>query len=155
PVGPDGRFSYTLHLALDGTANGPHVVQLQARDRTGNFSASALLTFTLDAPAAAGEGIVLRIVAQSGQPVLTQGDPGTEGNQYGFEGGTVVEQNGLYYLFTSEMVGDPLGVTMRLALWTSPDGASWARGSTLYQSSGSSDSTDPRAALWSPMPIFD
>jgi hypothetical protein len=155
PFAPNGLFSFTPGLALDGTANGQHVVQFQATDRTGNLSATAGFTYTLDAPATPAGGGLLRIVDQPGQPVLTQGDPGTEGNQYGFEGGTVIERDGLYYLFTSEMIGDPFGVKMRLALWTSPDGRAWTRVTTLYESSGTSDGTDPRAALWSPMPIFD
>jgi hypothetical protein len=154
-VAPDGSFSYTPQLPLDGTANGPHVVQFLATDRAGNSSAPAALTFTLDATPKANHGVVLTILDQPSQPVLTQGDPGTGENKYGFEGGTVVQLNGLYYLFTSEMFSDRFSVKMRLALWTSPDGTSWTRVSTLYESSGTSDGSDPRAALWSPMPIFD
>jgi hypothetical protein len=154
PVASDGSFAYTPPLPLDGTANGPHVVTFQVTNRSGNLSASASLNFNLEVTPA-DEQITLSILDQPNQPVLTLGDSGTEGNLHGFEGGTVVELNGLYYLFTSEMVGDPLGVKMQLALWTSPDGTSWTRISTLYQSSGTSDGTDPRAALWSPMPIFD
>jgi hypothetical protein len=155
PVAPGGQFTYTPRLPLDGTENGQHVVQFQVTDRTGNLSATAGLTYTLEAPVDAADSVVLRIADQPSQPVLTLGDPGTEGNQHGFEGGTVVELNGFYYLFTSEMIGDPLGVKMRLALWKSPDGLAWTRVSTLYESSGTTDGTDPRAALWSPLPIFD
>jgi hypothetical protein len=153
-VAQDGSFSYTPQLLLDATANGPHVVQFVVTNASGNLSTSASRTFNLEARPP-GDAVVLSILDQPNQPVLTVGDPGTEGNEYGFEGGSVVALNGLYYLFTSEMVGDPFGVMMRLAIWTSPDGTSWTRVSTLYQSSGTSDGTDPRAALWSPMPIFD
>lgn len=101
------------------------------------------------------DAIVVTIVDQPGRPVLEKGDPGTDGNKYGFEGGSVIKRDGVYHLFTSEMVGDPFWVKMRLGHWTSPDRMSWTRVSTLYESSGSFDGTDPRAALWSPMPIYN
>jgi hypothetical protein len=102
-----------------------------------------------------GAGSVLIILDQSDHPLIKKGDPGTEGNKYGFEGGSVVKLNGTYHLFTSEMVGDPLWVKMRLAHWSSRDRRTWRRVSTLYESSGNFDGTDPRAALWAPMPIFN
>lgn len=129
-------------------------MQFRVTNRAGDLSSSASLTFTLAANPPESEP-VLSIVAQPDAPVLTEGDLGTEGNEYGFEGGTAIEINGVYYLFTSEMIGAPLGVDIRLAIWTSPDGTSWTRVSTLEQSSGTSDGTDSRAALWSPIPIFD
>jgi len=51
--------------------------------------------------------VTLTIVEQRDTPVIRRGDPGTEQNKYGFEGGCVIKQNGVYHLFTSEMVGDP------------------------------------------------
>ena len=45
--------------------------------------------------------------AASHPPVLTIRSSGAEGNKYGFEGGRVIQQDGRYHLFTSEMVGDP------------------------------------------------
>ena len=51
--------------------------------------------------------VTLTIVEQRDTPVIRRGDPGTELNKYGFEGGCVIKQNGVYHLFTSEMVGDP------------------------------------------------
>ncbi|HKS72639.1 MAG TPA: hypothetical protein VJQ82_05535, partial [Terriglobales bacterium] len=62
---------------------------------------------------------------------------------------------GTYHLFTSEMIGDPHWVKMRLARWTSPDCFHWTRVSTLKESSGSFTGKDQRAALWSPLPVFD
>src|ERR1035438_9063206 len=47
--------------------------------------------------------------------VLTIQSSGAEGNKYGFEGGRVLKLNGAYHLFTSEMIGDPHWVKMRLA----------------------------------------
>jgi len=96
----------------------------------------------------------LVVVQQSDEPILTVASPGAEGNKYGFEGGRVLKLNGTYHLFTSEMVGDPHWVKMRLAHWTSPDRTHWTRISTLFESSGDFTGKDPRAALWSPMPVY-
>jgi hypothetical protein len=95
------------------------------------------------------------ISKQFDKPVLCRGAAGTADNLHGFEGGTVVKQDGTYHLFTSEMVGLPKWVKMRLAHWTSTDRLHFTRQSTLYESSGNYDGTDPRAALWSPMPVYD
>lgn len=89
------------------------------------------------------------------QPVLTVRSPGAQGNKYGFEGGRVLKIRGTYHLFTSEMIGEPHWVKMRLAHWTSPDRIHWTRASTLMESSGDYTGKDPRAALWSPLPVFD
>ncbi len=98
---------------------------------------------------------IFEIASSSDGPVIKKGDPGTENNKYGFEGGRALKLNGIYHLFTSEMIDDPWWTKMRLAHWKSPDGKNWQRVSTLYESSGDFTGTDQRAALWSPMPIFD
>ena len=97
----------------------------------------------------------LVVVRQFGGPVLTVRSADAEGNKYGFEGGRVVKLDGVYHLFTSEMVGDPHWVKMKLAHWTSRDRMHWRRVGTLLESSGDFTGKDPRAALWSPMPVFD
>ena len=104
---------------------------------------------------AQAEDLNLVVTRQLDEPILTVSSPGAEGNKYGFEGGRVLKLNGTYHLFTSEMVGDPHWVKMRLAHWTSRDRLNWKRGSTLFESSGDYTGKDPRAALWSPMPIYD
>ena len=88
-------------------------------------------------------------------PILTVRSEGAQGNKYGFEGGRVLKVKGTYHLFTSEMVGDPHWVKMRLAHWTSLDRLNWRRASTLAESSGDFTGKDPRAALWSPLPVYD
>jgi hypothetical protein len=100
-------------------------------------------------------GRVLTIVRQIHDPVLTVESPGAEGNKYGFEGGRVLKLEGKYHLFTSEMVGDPFWVRMKLAHWVSSDRLHWKRVSTLLTSSGDFTGQDRRAALWAPMPVFD
>jgi len=97
----------------------------------------------------------LTVVKQFDEPILTVLSPGAESNKYGFEGGRVLKLDGTYHLFVSEMVGDPHWVKMKLAHWTSRDRTHWKRISTLFESSGDFTGKDARAALWSPMPIFD
>ncbi len=106
-------------------------------------------------PASATAKSELEVIRQCARPVLTIETPGAEDNKYGFEGGRVVKLGSIYHLFTSEMAGDPHWVKMRLAHWTSPDRVHWQRVATLFESSGDFSGKDPRAALWSPMPVFD
>jgi hypothetical protein len=95
------------------------------------------------------------VTKQFPQPVLTIRSAGAEGNKYGFEGGRVVKIKGTYHLFTSEMVGDPHWVKMRLAHWSSQDCLHWRRLGTVAESSGDFTGKDQRAALWSPLPVYD
>jgi len=106
-------------------------------------------------PQLPGQDLRMEVVRQCAGPVLTIHSPGAGGNKYGFEGGRVVKVGSTYHLFTSEMTGDPHWVKMKLAHWTSQDRAQWRRAGTLFESSGDFTGRDPRAALWSPTPIFD
>ena len=100
-------------------------------------------------------GITLSIHEEHGQPVIAKEDPGTEDNKYGFEGGCVLKLNGIYHLFTAEMVGDPKCNKLKLGHWTSQNRISWSRHETVHESSGETTGKDPRAALWAPMPVYD
>ena len=97
----------------------------------------------------------LELISRDDHPVLTVDHPDAAGNRYGFEGGRVVKVGSNYHLFTSEMVGDPIWVKMKLGYWRSGDGVNWKRISTLFESSGEFKGNDPRAALWSPLPVWD
>jgi hypothetical protein len=97
----------------------------------------------------------LVLVRQHPTPVLTTRSPGAEDIRYGFEGGRVVKVGGTYHLFTSEMAGDPIWVKMRLGHWTSRDRLKWKRAGTVAESSGEFAGKDPRASLWSPLPVWD
>jgi len=115
-----------------------------------------LVVFCLPLSAASQAGnLELRVTKQFDEPILTINSAGAAGNKYGFEGGRVLKLQGVYHLFTSEMVGDPHWVKMRLAHWTSRDSLHWERVATLFESSGDFTGRDPRAALWAPMPIYD
>ena len=46
-------------------------------------------------------------------------------------------------------------VRMRLGHWTSADREHWTRVATIRESSGEFAGADPRAALWSPLPVWD
>jgi hypothetical protein len=97
----------------------------------------------------------LVLVRQHPAPVLTTRSPGAEGIRYGFEGGRVVKVDGAYHLFTTEMAGDPMWVKTRFGHWTSVDRTTWKRAATVRESSGEFEGKDPRAALWSPLPVWD
>ena len=97
---------------------------------------------------------IFTIVSVSQSPVITKGDPGTEDNKYGFEGGKALKFTDGYHIFTTEIVGDPIWTKTRLAHWKSEDGKNWERLATLFESTGDFTGKDPRAALWSPMPTY-
>lgn len=120
-----------------------------------SFKFLVLFLFALGVGRAQVNGRELAVTRQLDRPVLTTQSGEAKGNKYGFEGGRVIKQDGVYHLFTSEMVGDPHWVRMKLAHWTSRDGEHWKRVGTLRESSGDFTGKDPRAALWSPMPVFD
>src|SRR6266568_7509552 len=96
-----------------------------------------------------------QIVEQHPTPLISRSSPGAADNKYGFEGGRVVLVDGTYHLFISEMFADPKWTKTRLAHWTSSDGYSFTRQSTLLESTGDFTGADPRAALFLPIPIFD
>ena len=98
---------------------------------------------------------VLQLIEQRGDPVLTPRHPEAAGNKYGFEGGRAVKVGTTYHLFTSEMFADPIWVKMRFGHWRSTDRLRWTRMGTVFESSGEFEGKDPRAALWSPLPVFD
>ena len=97
----------------------------------------------------------LVLVWQHPTPVITTRSAGAEGNRFGFEGGRVVKVGDTYHLFTSEMVGNPMWVRMKFGHWTSRDRLQWTRVATVRESSAEFAGRDPRAALWSPLPVWD
>jgi hypothetical protein len=123
------------------------------------------VTFTIPAVAAAGmigwaavrppREPRLVLARQHPTPVITTRSPGAGGNRFGFEGGRAVKLGDTYHLFTSEMVGDPMWVRMKFGYWTSRDRLHWTRVSTVRESSAEFAGQDPRAALWSPLPVWD
>ena len=90
-------------------------------------------------------------------PVIDADHPDCKDIKYGFEGGQVVKLDGVYYMFTSEMAGDPFWHRMRLALWTSPNGIEWKRVTTIRESSGKprEETGLPYTSLWGPIPTYN
>jgi len=98
---------------------------------------------------------IIKYQSLPGYSVINSTTPGSEDNKYGYEDGIVRFANDMYHLFVSEEIGDPHWVKMRFGYWVSMDGLNWTRVSTLYESSGNSDGTDPRAALWAPVVYYN
>lgn len=89
------------------------------------------------------------------EPVITSGNPGTEDNRFGFEGGTCHKVADTYYLFTTEVFDKPKTAAVRLALWTSPDGHSFQKKSVIATTNYNWQDTTHRMSPWSPMAIYD
>jgi peptidoglycan/xylan/chitin deacetylase (PgdA/CDA1 family) len=124
--------------------------------RSAGAVAAALLAVAAGAsPAVTASAPDLTLVAQHPGPVLTTRSPGAAGNRFGFEGGRVVKVAGTYHLFTSEMVDNPMWVRMTFGHWSSPDRLHWTRVGTVRRSSAEFAGKDPKAALWSPLPVWD
>ncbi|TAF43628.1 MAG: hypothetical protein EAZ51_08165 [Sphingobacteriales bacterium] len=97
----------------------------------------------------------LVLVNQTPEPVISVRSIGAERIKWGFEGGRVVKIGKTYHLFTSEMIDNPIWTKMKLGYWISTDGLNWTRKATLKQGTGDFTGKDERAALWSPLPVFD
>ena len=128
------------------------IFRFEALKTTGAF---LLLLLCYTAWSQEGGDPKLKLVKQWTEPVISVRSAGAENNKFGFEGGRCVKVNGIYHLFTSEMVDNPIWTKMKLAHWTSKDGISWKRVNTLKEGSGDFTGTDERAALWSPLPVFN
>src|SRR5262249_20894954 len=98
----------------------------------------------------------LVLARQHPTPVLTTRSPGAEDIRYGFEGGRLLKVKDTYHLFSPPALpGHPFWVKSRRGHWTSRDRLEWKRETTVAESSGEFEGKDPRAALWSPLPVWD
>lgn len=97
----------------------------------------------------------LTLLQQNPEPVISVRSKGAEGIKWGFEGGRVLKVGKTYHLFTSEMIDDPIWTKMKLGHWVSKNGRRFRRKATLKEGSGDFTGKDERAALWSPLPVFD
>jgi hypothetical protein len=117
--------------------------------------AALLVVLVLNASSSLERNPRLVLERQHPAAVITTRSPEARGNRFGFEGGRALKVSGVYHLFTSEMIADPMWVKMRFGHWTSRDRLTWTRVGTIRESSGTLDGNDPRAALWSPLPVWD
>jgi len=98
---------------------------------------------------------VFEIVNWDKQPVIKEGDKGTNDIRCGFEGGTIVKINDTYHLFPTERIGKYCSDKTRVGHWESIDGIHWKRVSTILESSGDTLGNDRRAVFYAAMPVFD
>ena len=107
------------------------------------------------------------VIGGKDDPVVEEGMPGTEGIQGGFEGGAIVEVNGVYHMFPTEragVIGEPAKydrVKTKIGHWTSTDMITWTRQSTILEATGiyavshyDNPMNNRRSAIWSYMPVF-
>jgi hypothetical protein len=97
----------------------------------------------------------LELVSIDPKPVIGKSYPGAEDNKFGFEGGTCVKENGIYYLFTTEIFDEPKTAATRLALWTSNNGVDFKRKMAIVETNRNWEDTTHRMSPWSPMAVYD
>ena len=119
-----------------------------------------LAVLALLALRAAATGVGLTFVPNSLTCIVNASSPGSAGNLYGFEDGSVVRAAGALHMLVSEEVSAPKWVGMRLGHWSTSAAAGdagWARQGTLVLdgkdmvSTKRCDGIDHMAAIWSPM----
>jgi hypothetical protein len=99
--------------------------------------------------------VSLEVVELYPEPIIKRGDPGTEDNKFGFEGGTSQKINGVYYIFTTEVFDNPKTAAVRLALWKSADGLKFKKESIIAETNYNWNDTTYAMSPWSPMVVFD
>lgn len=97
----------------------------------------------------------LKFVSVHPTPIIGKNSPGAEDNKFGFEGGTSMKVNGTYYLFTTEAFDQPKTAATRLALWSSKDGLSFQRQTTITSTNYNWNDTTNKMSPWSPMAVYD
>jgi hypothetical protein len=124
----------------------------------------AALLALLALRSAAGAGVGLTFIPGSLRCIVNASAPGSAGNAYGYEDGSVVAASGALHMLVSEEVSAPKWVGMRLGHWATTvatGDAGWARVGTLVLdgrdmvSTKHCDGVDHMAALWSPMAHYD
>ena len=91
-----------------------------------------------------------------GASIIEKGDPGTEYNNFGFEGGIVFDHGGLYHLFSTEYIEIGGWDHFCFGHWISPDQVNWTRSDTAGNiASGDMTGADPKSAIFAPMPFYD
>lgn len=110
---------------------------------------------TLKQKERSSQNVYLELVELFPDPILKSGDPGTEDNKFGFEGGTCRKVNGVYYLFSTEVFDEPKTAAVRLAIWKSLDGIKFKKHNVIVETNFNWVDTTYRMSPWSPMAIFD
>lgn len=95
----------------------------------------------------------LRLLDLYPAPLLSPQHPDCAETHFGFEGGTVVRQRGVTYVFTTENYAEPKTCLVRLSAWKSTDGVTFSRLPSLRDVTGSCGETS-FSSPWSPMLVF-
>ena len=93
----------------------------------------------------------LELIEESLSALIDKNNPGSQGNNKGYEGGTVIMKDGIFHMFVTEEINGWVGT--RTGYWQSKDGIEWERISTLQKSVDIPN--DPRNAIWAPMPFYN
>jgi hypothetical protein len=97
----------------------------------------------------------LQFVSIHPKPVIGQNYSGTGDNKFGFEGGTCVKVEGVYYLFTTEIFDIPKTAATCLALWASKNGQDFKRHTTIVETNRNWEDTTHHMSPRSPMVVYD
>ena len=124
-----------------------------------------LLLLCAVAPPAALASVSLSLIPGTLSCIVDAAHPGSAGNAYGYEDGSVRRIGASLHMLVSEEWASPKWVGMRLAHWTTaaPGGdANWTRvgvlvldGAPMVSSRNCSDVVSHAAALWSPTAFYD
>jgi hypothetical protein len=97
--------------------------------------------------------------------IVDASHPGSAGNKFGYEDGSVVRAGGKTHMLVSELIGDPHWIKMRLGHWTTNQtggDSGWERrgtivldGAPMVSTANCSDTISHTAALWSPILFFE
>ena len=129
---------------------------------------AVVLSWLLDAvhaAAEAGSGVSMTVQPGSVRGIINGTSPGSAGNRYGYEDGSVRKIGDTFHMFVSEEISAPQWDGMRLGHWasTAPAGdADWTRlgtleldGKPMLSSKNCSDRAAHTGALWSPISFFE
>ncbi|MBC7889186.1 MAG: hypothetical protein H7Z13_15020 [Ferruginibacter sp.] len=97
----------------------------------------------------------LQFVSIHPNPIIGKGHNGAKDVKFGFEGGTAHKVNGVYYLFTTEVVDTPKTAAVRMAIWSSKDGIRFEKKGIIAETNRNWWDTTHRMSPWSPMAVFD
>ena len=109
-------------------------------------------------------GLGLELIPDTLRCIVNSSSPGSVGNTYGFEDGSVRRIGGALHMLVSEEYLAPKWVGMRLAHWVTKDSAGasgWTRvgtlvldGSEMVSTRNCSDTRSHTAAMWSPVAFY-
>jgi len=94
----------------------------------------------------------VKVIEGSSAPLVDRSHPGSHDNGSGYENGYTIYHNGAYHMLITEMFKDGESgvgywIPARIGYWTSADGNTWNRHSTIVE--GNNIKNDMRECTWS------